>query len=804
MTEWFDPSGRSTYGIGICDRCKIKMSIEDLFSDPNTPGLKVCVDCLDLYDPYRLPARQTENISLPFTRPDNPLSSTDEGVSNAERGPPLVLAGVYSSGSLTERLNWSVPAIPFTEYRIYRAIDGGAYSLITTVGPFTNTYNDTGVDRTQHSYTWYATYVDIYGVESLASNIVALAFQPSLPIAIVVGNGSSVYRSPDLENWTARPIGLNASWVSGAFAPSLGTQGRFVIINTSGFTTVTAYSDDGGFTWNLTSDMPLITGVAEVVWDPVHNVFILTAAPNAGNARIYRSANGINWSLSTTGARAVDYQGAAYDDVHGTLVLVGNAGVFDHDGGLTSTDGGLTWTIRTINDGGWGHITEVQYTGFGLVGCGPSSLTYNQSLDGGITWTGGAGPFVSAFALGGLPDGTRFVRVRNGANAIDYAATFAGAYTNVPQGNVWNDVRYDRAAFGFAKFLGVSATKAGYSVDGVTWTNPASFAFPGGGAPQKVVFGSYTGTDPVLPDIFVVSCTTTREFVYSTNATNWTLSGGYGGAQPPGVNGYGVCYGVGQNRWFATTNPFNGIGATSDDSGHNWTLQTPNPGGLNYERCVFAFGAYYNGSNNFEILKSTTALGGTWANTSGVSHASFDLHYAPSISTLASAGKTGATRGIRYTLNGSAWSDSPLTGVAAAGFLYAIGYDPDRALWFIVDSNGPAKIYTASTLTGSWTQVGTLPGITASSNDSRFAFKPGGVGQPIVLVTGGRTFQSTDNGATWVQKVNAGTDVLWSVTFSVFIAVHGPNIATSPDGNVWTNQTVPGGKNFGGIAKGTA
>lgn len=38
--------------------------------DPNFPGLRVCKDDLDNFDPWRLPARQTENIALRFPRPD--------------------------------------------------------------------------------------------------------------------------------------------------------------------------------------------------------------------------------------------------------------------------------------------------------------------------------------------------------------------------------------------------------------------------------------------------------------------------------------------------------------------------------------------------------------------------------------------------------------------------------------------------------------------------------------------------------------------------------------------------------------
>lgn len=49
-----------------------------LHPDPNAPGLRVCRDDLDLLDPWRLPARPSENISLPFARPDVPLDGTAE------------------------------------------------------------------------------------------------------------------------------------------------------------------------------------------------------------------------------------------------------------------------------------------------------------------------------------------------------------------------------------------------------------------------------------------------------------------------------------------------------------------------------------------------------------------------------------------------------------------------------------------------------------------------------------------------------------------------------------------------------
>lgn len=75
MSTFLNTRGRSTLAIGICDRCKRKMSLDDLRPDPNSPGLMVCDKDRDHYDPYRLPARQTENISLRFTRPDEALDA---------------------------------------------------------------------------------------------------------------------------------------------------------------------------------------------------------------------------------------------------------------------------------------------------------------------------------------------------------------------------------------------------------------------------------------------------------------------------------------------------------------------------------------------------------------------------------------------------------------------------------------------------------------------------------------------------------------------------------------------------------
>jgi hypothetical protein len=56
------------------------MSLTMLMSDPNSPGLRVCKEDLDQLDPYRLPPRQPDTITLPFVRPDAPIGTDPAGL----------------------------------------------------------------------------------------------------------------------------------------------------------------------------------------------------------------------------------------------------------------------------------------------------------------------------------------------------------------------------------------------------------------------------------------------------------------------------------------------------------------------------------------------------------------------------------------------------------------------------------------------------------------------------------------------------------------------------------------------------
>lgn len=62
--------------IAVCDRCKFKKPYLELRPDGDKPGLRVCAECWDSKDPWRLPPRQPEAIALRYARPDVSIAVT--------------------------------------------------------------------------------------------------------------------------------------------------------------------------------------------------------------------------------------------------------------------------------------------------------------------------------------------------------------------------------------------------------------------------------------------------------------------------------------------------------------------------------------------------------------------------------------------------------------------------------------------------------------------------------------------------------------------------------------------------------
>lgn len=76
-SPFLNTTGNQTLGIGICNRCQFKFPLHMLQDDPNIPNFKVCLADRDDFDPYRMPARTPDDITLPFVRPDVDLSTPD-------------------------------------------------------------------------------------------------------------------------------------------------------------------------------------------------------------------------------------------------------------------------------------------------------------------------------------------------------------------------------------------------------------------------------------------------------------------------------------------------------------------------------------------------------------------------------------------------------------------------------------------------------------------------------------------------------------------------------------------------------
>lgn len=182
MPLFLDTRGRGTLGIGICGRCSQKMSLEDLFPDPNAPGLRVCRDDLDMLDPWRLPPRPADNITLRFPRPDVqlfPFGPTPvypqpiEGISQIQPTNPWLPNTYYAEGASVSPLNGNSPAVNGPQYE-YVASVSGTSGLLPPAWP-----QGTGTTVVDGTVTWFC--VGLFLLDGATQQQQLLPTAPSLP-----------------------------------------------------------------------------------------------------------------------------------------------------------------------------------------------------------------------------------------------------------------------------------------------------------------------------------------------------------------------------------------------------------------------------------------------------------------------------------------------------------------------------------------------------------------------------------------------------------------------------------------------
>lgn len=73
MSLYLPVKASGSQAIAICYRCQRKVYHDQLKQDPNNKNW-YCNECVDLYDPYRLPPKAPDAISLSHPRPDVELT----------------------------------------------------------------------------------------------------------------------------------------------------------------------------------------------------------------------------------------------------------------------------------------------------------------------------------------------------------------------------------------------------------------------------------------------------------------------------------------------------------------------------------------------------------------------------------------------------------------------------------------------------------------------------------------------------------------------------------------------------------
>ncbi len=82
--------GGTNCSIAYCDRCRKKVYYDELEPDGDSPNLLVCKGCSDLLDPYKLPRRRNENISLKHPRVPDSVTLDDSNTLTTEYGDDIL------------------------------------------------------------------------------------------------------------------------------------------------------------------------------------------------------------------------------------------------------------------------------------------------------------------------------------------------------------------------------------------------------------------------------------------------------------------------------------------------------------------------------------------------------------------------------------------------------------------------------------------------------------------------------------------------------------------------------------------
>lgn len=71
MSRFLDTRGEAVLSPYQCDRCKQRGRFSEMVEDRDRQGLWVHRTCSDELDPWKLPPRSSEDVTIPHPRPDS-------------------------------------------------------------------------------------------------------------------------------------------------------------------------------------------------------------------------------------------------------------------------------------------------------------------------------------------------------------------------------------------------------------------------------------------------------------------------------------------------------------------------------------------------------------------------------------------------------------------------------------------------------------------------------------------------------------------------------------------------------------
>ncbi len=225
------------------------------------------------------------------------------------------------------------------------------------------------------------------------ATVLAAAYDATNGLVIVVGvdTGSegTIHTRPaadaPLGTWTSRAGIATTTFRAIATGTGTGAPVAIVVGEDTSNNNMQIFSSSNGTGW---------TQRANVVDRPMHGVankpgamWVAVGDDNAGVAKVYRSADGITWTESTTGVGGSTLRHIVWDARAGLFLAIG-----DNGNRRTSPDG-TTWTDRTDTGEAWlaEDPAAMATDGAGTILVLAFELGWKvyASTDGGITFTDG-------------------------------------------------------------------------------------------------------------------------------------------------------------------------------------------------------------------------------------------------------------------------------------------------------------------------------------------------------------------------------------------------------------------------------